>query len=354
MKNTNPTYTFKAVLMESKPKTWRKFQMQSSSTAEEFSRSILMMFNANIGHLYDLKNSKNQLIFSTDPQEKQIQNISLSELFNGEGDKAVLEYDFGDNWKFEITLEKIKETSGNNKLMGGKGFGIFDDIGGITLLNGLHYVHPELTAKLSQEQIDYFVRRINSDGFALFSSKGTPLGQQLLPNEELISFDNKDFIDWNKLGSCILVKVSLKGAQPPIWREICVNDAMTIQDFIEKVLLSFDADLSHLWRLYDRFNNVICENDKWDNESEMNENSLISNLVAGEYEWPLRLWYDFGDDWMFNIQLKGDAFSTNSFSILKGKGRGIIEDCGGVWALNQIVAREGSDWEFDEEFKEIR
>lgn len=354
MKNTNSTYTFKVVLMESKPKTWRKFQMQSSSTVEEFSRSILMMFNANISHLYDLKNSKDKLIFSNNPEEKQINNISLLELFSGEGDKAVLEYDYGDSWNFEITLEKIKETAGKNKLMSGKGFGIFDDIGGITLLNGLHYVHPELTAKLSQEQVDYFARRINSDGYALFSSKGTPLGQKLLPKEELISYQNKEFIDWNKLGSCILVKVSLKGAQPPIWREICVNDTMTIQDFIEKALLSFDAYLCHMWRLYDRNNRVILENDEWDNESELGENSYVSNLVAGEYGWPLRLWYDFGDDWMFDIQLKGDAFSTNSFSVLKGKGRGIIEDCGGVWALNQIVAQEGSDWEFDEEFKDIR
>ena len=73
------------------------------------------------------------------------------------------------------------------------------------------------------------------------------------------------------------------------------------------------------------------------------EDYKISDLVrnAGEQ---LRFFYDYGDDWTIRLKLE-DILDDEKHSgllpyVLKGKGAGIIEDCGGVWALNDMMQEE--------------
>lgn len=130
----------------------------------------------------------------------------MDAIFLQEGDHVLLEYDSSDGWEFEITAEKLSPQCGKNRIMGGQGFGIFDDMGGIGALNSLLHVHPELRKKLTSEQIDRIARRVNSDEFLKFASKGTPFGQKLFPAEEFVSFESKEYLDWHQLHESAVIK----------------------------------------------------------------------------------------------------------------------------------------------------
>lgn len=330
-------YTIKAELLDVKPKIWRKFQIQSNASPEDLSRAVLVMFNANISHFYELKKPDGTILFSNDEENGESECSSLNELFSDEKDWLILRYDYGDNWEIKLVLEKVNQKTGPCKLISGKGFGFFDDMGGPDSLSGLLYVHPKLADKLSPEQIDRIVRRINSDDHASFSSKGCKAGQKLLDEEEFSSFEDKHYIDWSSLKTCLVAKVSLKGAHPAIWREICFCKDLTLDEFITRLLFSFNADLSHLFQLSDRYGTVILQSeDTWNESAEDGDTPVELGLTR--YGWPLSLWYDFGYDWKFIIKFKGVVLSSYRWKILKSKGEGIIEDCGGVWALNQIYA----------------
>lgn len=53
-------------------------------------------------------------------------------------------------------------------------------------------------------------------------------------------------------------------------------------------------------------------------------------------------YYDFGDNWKFNVKITNilnstDINSTSPVKILDGENLGILEDCGGVCRLKHIV-----------------
>ena len=55
-----------------------------------------------------------------------------------------------------------------------------------------------------------------------------------------------------------------------------------------------------------------------------------------------RFTYDFGDDWEINVKLEkiiiDETLSKKDLPrVLKGKGYGIIEDCGGIDGLKSIA-----------------
>ena len=60
----------------------------------------------------------------------------------------------------------------------------------------------------------------------------------------------------------------------------------------------------------------------------------------------LKIMYDFGDNWAFNLTVSKviENFSENDFEVLSGKGYGIIDDCGGIWGLENIFNGKDTSW----------
>lgn len=48
-------------------------------------------------------------------------------------------------------------------------------------------------------------------------------------------------------------------------------------------------------------------------------------------------YYDFGDNWKFNVKITNILNSTSPVKILDGENLGILEDCGSVCGLEHIV-----------------
>lgn len=122
---------------------YRKFEIIDDLDMITFCESIICSFNGDLSHLYELNGKNFEFYFSGDDYEltfnkfkygnpnKRIQLLELCK-----GDKIKLTYDFGDNWKFSITVSSVEEIEKDNelplfKVTSGKGLGILEDCGGM-------------------------------------------------------------------------------------------------------------------------------------------------------------------------------------------------------------------------------
>ena len=156
---------------------WRRFQVNSDITLAQLGYIIQVLFEMTASHLmkFEVQVDKTTYIEYKIPDEETDwmadHNTNIIELFNqnlvesglklgskiktihkdatkillknvlsNEGGKLDFEYDFGDSWKIELTLEKIftdNALSSNDlpRVLEGNAFGIIEDVGGMSGLD---------------------------------------------------------------------------------------------------------------------------------------------------------------------------------------------------------------------------
>ncbi len=159
----------------------------------------------------------------------------------------------------------------------------------------------------------------------------------------------------------------LEGSSPRVWRRFLINGDDTVKRLIDALLVMFQmSDGYHLYHLEQYVPGVAygrqpkymptaeIEAASWDDFSKTlpAENYAIKKLVKKEGD-QLRFFYDYGDDWTVRLKLeaklKEEECKGSLPRVIKGKGAGIIEDCGGVWALNEMMQDEKEFGVADEE-----
>lgn len=171
---SKPIYQIYAELQEYEPKIWRRFQVMNDITMARLAYILMTLFEMQGSHLYlfevdelnnfitnnlefynkhieDLKNDdlfkigQYGCIFEDDDiiprldkryrELKDAKDVKLKLVLEKENEKMEFQYDFGDNWRFNIVLEKIfqdKNISGRElpRAIEGEGFGIIENCGG--------------------------------------------------------------------------------------------------------------------------------------------------------------------------------------------------------------------------------
>ena len=171
---SKPIYQIYSELQDYEPKIWRRFQVMNDITVARLAYILMTLFEMQGSHLYlfevdELNNFiRNHLehynkymkeydndeffkigqygcIFENDDiiprldkkyrELEDAKDVKLKHILDEENEKMEFQYDFGDNWRFNIILEKIFEDesiSGKNlpKVIDGEGFGIIEDCGG--------------------------------------------------------------------------------------------------------------------------------------------------------------------------------------------------------------------------------
>jgi hypothetical protein len=102
------------------------------------------------------------------------------------------------------------------------------------------------------------------------------------------------------------IKVSLTGAQPPIWRRLLIEPGTTFQDLhrIIQVAMSWQASHLHLFQAEDgRLVGDLAED--FDGMMNFVDESIVSvsSLLAREGQ-SLKYEYDFGDSWEHEVKLE--------------------------------------------------
>ncbi|TAH31488.1 MAG: plasmid pRiA4b ORF-3 family protein [Cytophagales bacterium] len=120
-------YQLKIELKYIEPKITRTVLVQEDFTFSELADVLMCAFNWGGGHLWQFSFQSSGLIkggrkaltyiaeaydengFETDEDQLEASELELNEILNSERKKIEFEYDFGDSWKHEITLQKVLE-----------------------------------------------------------------------------------------------------------------------------------------------------------------------------------------------------------------------------------------------------
>ena len=164
----------------------------------------------------------------------------------------------------------------------------------------------------------------------------------------------------------------LEDFKPKIWRRFQVSDNISIAEIGYIVMTMYEMEASHLLSVeherpyltpsgkLSKRTELIChydipDEDGWWKERG-GEDATKVKLSDLNLEAPSRLlvWYDFGDDWRVIVKLEKilsseDLPNAELPRVLEGKGFGIVEDCGGIYGLTDLVdafkTKEGEEYE---------
>ncbi len=152
------------------------------------------------------------------------------------------------------------------------------------------------------------------------------------------------------------LKISIKSAKPPIWRRVLIEDDITYQgmhDLIQNLFDWYDGHLHEFIAGQRRYTNLEFDDGFMDDLGE-DENKFTIGEDLIEVGDKIIYLYDFGDDWMHEILLEDILEKEQNKEYpkcIKGKGRGPLEDIGGIWIYNDIVkAYKEANKEILEEF----
>ncbi len=161
------------------------------------------------------------------------------------------------------------------------------------------------------------------------------------------------------------LKVSLKGARPPIWRRIQVPGNIKFDTLHEIIQIAMGWQNSHLYSF--DLDDVFIEAPKSEEESDFSLPSFREQFDASKEQ--LDNWvseekskftytYDFGDNWEHSIlveKIEENPKKLDHPVCLKGKRACPPEDCGGMYGYKILVdsiSGNEQDEDVDDEYRE--
>jgi hypothetical protein len=172
-------YQFYAELEDYKPKIWRRFQVRGDITVAWLGYIVMTMYEMKASHLLAVEHER-PLLTATGRRSKRPALICrydlpgnawddgdnsgedatktvLSDLNLEAPSRVLVWYDFGDDWRVLVTLEKEFGDPGLPaeelpRVLAGEGFGIVEDCGGI---NGLADLAKAFKKKKGEEYEEY-------------------------------------------------------------------------------------------------------------------------------------------------------------------------------------------------------
>lgn len=259
---------------------------------------------------YEIEETKN---------EKSLLGLTLKHLNLKKGTTFGIDYNFDKSYYFNLIVDEMLETKDNIdfKVISGKGYGILDNKRVYDLKRLYAEKRKDYDSYYTKSEKDYLQRK-----FDINEINGR------------IS-DYKKCKENVKIPKKYIFNISLKGFSKEIKRKVSVSSNITINSFCKKVILSMNGDLSHPFDI--KIGKEFLE--EYYGEFEL----FYLGLTGKE---KLKIIYDFGDNWQFNITLSKiiNCNDEIEFEVLSGKGYGIIDDCGGIFGLCNIFNGEDDSW----------
>src|ERR1019366_3090279 len=107
-----PIYRLKITLIGIEPPIWRVIQVPSSFKLCCLHSALQVVMGWTDSHLHQFERDGNnwgivQLYEDENDDVVDDGSVKLSDVLHAEGDSMIYQYDFGDNWRHEVVLEKI-------------------------------------------------------------------------------------------------------------------------------------------------------------------------------------------------------------------------------------------------------
>jgi hypothetical protein len=133
------------------------------------------------------------------------------------------------------------------------------------------------------------------------------------------------------------IKVSLRGAKPPIWRRLEVPANTSLAHLHAVIQVAFGWEDYHMHVFETPYGQFGTPSEDLDHRA---EEPVSLDQVLPEVKSRIRYTYDFGDDWEHDIVLEKilDRDPADQYPRCTGGRRtGPPEDCGGIWGYAELV-----------------
>lgn len=151
------------------------------------------------------------------------------------------------------------------------------------------------------------------------------------------------------------VKVRFKDFRPIMWRDLIIPENMTFMelDDVLKTLWNFNGE--HMSAFITGNNRELIMDGDLSKETMMDAHydsnfTLINDLFENNAK--IGYWYDFTDDWHFDIEIKKIVdYDKKYVTIKRFKGEyNLIDDCGGPGRYAEIIVHSENHADYLEEF----
>jgi hypothetical protein len=151
-------------------------------------------------------------------------------------------------------------------------------------------------------------------------------------------------------GSKVLVlKVTLRGSKPPIWRRLEVASSTTLDELHTVIQAAFGWENYHLHVFETADGRQYGDPDpELDFRSEYGVRLTRVAPVGAK----LRYTYDFGDDWEHVVEVEKSLPAEPAAAYPRcvgGRRAAPPEDCGGIWGYQDLLERRAAAADEDEE-----
>lgn len=233
---SQPIYQFYAELLDYEPKIWRRFQVPGNITLSRLGYIVMTLYEMKGGHPfqfmlpgfynnsvlnrtfgeedndsgekgYALYGLKTEEFMDEDEDAQDMAAVKMKNVFYGvAGEKLLMEYDFGDSWQVELTLESITkdpDLPGKElpRVLEGKGFGIVEDCGGTPGLAEVARAFKEKSGEAYYEYRQWLgvknlnLERLDKKDMNVRLKKLPRVFQSLYENREPMSQASIDFLE---------------------------------------------------------------------------------------------------------------------------------------------------------------
>ncbi len=135
-------------------------------------------------------------------------------------------------------------------------------------------------------------------------------------------------------------KISLPGSEPLVWRQVLVRHDETFESFHRIIQHVLGWGNYHMYVFTLKKKHILMP-EMNDEEDSVYANEVSLNEMLTRAGQKFKYLYDFGDKWeheiLFEKKLPLEA-GTFYPRCINGERAHPIEDCGGVWRFNEIVA----------------
>ncbi|SHF24346.1 pRiA4b ORF-3-like protein [Marinitoga hydrogenitolerans DSM 16785] len=162
------------------------------------------------------------------------------------------------------------------------------------------------------------------------------------------------------MGNNFILKIEIENIKPEIYRIISVRKDMNFFDLHNIIQLAFDWDNTHLYefevtdniKIVPEFSYIPNEMPLFsDNKNQLDKAIKLETVL--ETKNKIKYKYDFGDNWIVNIEVIGEKNEDANYPIcIKGERAAPLEDCGGIGGYYSILEALNNPEDADEELLE--
>ncbi|MDP3000126.1 MAG: plasmid pRiA4b ORF-3 family protein [Bryobacterales bacterium] len=170
---TDLTYQLKITIQGIRPPIWRRVRLPGSMSLEALHRVIQIVFGWTDSHLHEFRVGETSYGQADEPSELEMldeRRVSVADALGKKTKRFVYTYDFGDDWRHEVVVEKVEPAGpGEDRAvcLGGKRHGPPDDCGGpwgyVEFLEAIRDPRHEQ----HEEMVDWIGGEFNSEAFDL-------------------------------------------------------------------------------------------------------------------------------------------------------------------------------------------